>query len=175
MLIKILVALVISITLFIVIARRTSSKVNTERTFNAPVEKVWKVFTDAEMMKSWWSPKDYTAPVIKHDFRVGGNFLYSMRSPKGEMFWNTGTYKEIIPLKKITSALSFSDEKGTVLTGSQIKVPGVWPDSVSVTVHFEDLDGKTKVSVEEVGIPFIMKLFAKMGWDQQFDKFEKLL
>jgi uncharacterized protein YndB with AHSA1/START domain len=169
------VALILSVTIFVLIARKSSSTVYVERTFPAPVKKVWKVWNDPELMKKWWSPKDYTAPVIKNDFRVSGTFLLSMRSPKGEMFWNTGTYKEIVANKKIVSTMSFSDENGKVVPGTDVPVPGEWPDEITVTVEFNETEGKTRVAISEVGIPLIMKLFAKMGWQQQFDKFETLL
>jgi uncharacterized protein YndB with AHSA1/START domain len=157
------------------VARKISSTVYVERTFNASVTKVWALWTDAESMKKWWSPKDFTAPVVQHDFQVGGKFLLSMKSPQGEMFWNAGTYKEIIPNQKIISSFSFSDETGQIIQGKDVKVPGDWPDEVMVTVEFSENNGKTTVHVTETGIPLIMKLMAKMGWEQQFDKFEALL
>jgi len=153
----------------------TTSTVEVERTFKAPVTTVWKLWNDPETIKLWWSPKDYTAPVVKNDLKVGGTYLLSMKSPKGEMFWNVGTYKSIVPNERIISSLSFSDERGKLVPGAQVKVPGRWPDEIVVKVEFKEKDGKTRVSVTEVGIPLIMKLFAKMGWEQQFDKFEKLL
>lgn len=175
MILKIVAGLVIALTIFILIARRTSSLVTAERTFNAPVATVWKHWNDPESMKQWWSPKGFTAPVIKSDFRVGGTFLLSMKSPKDEMFWNVGSYKEIVLNKKIVSAMSFSDENGKALRGSEIPVPGVWPDEVTVIVEFTEDGGRTHVKVTEIGIPMIMKLFAKLGWEQQFDKFELLV
>jgi len=171
----IVVVLVVVVAAFVFYARRTPSSMHLRRVLNAPIEKVWGLWTDPEAMKLWWSPKDFTAPVIKSDFRVGGNFLLSMKAPKGEMFWNTGTYKEIIPFKKIVSSLSFSDETGRVVPPAEVPVPGVWPEQIIVTVEFKDLGGKTEVTIQEDGIPLIMKMMARMGWDQQFDKFQKLL
>ena len=167
--------LLILIVVFVFIARGRSSTVYVERTFSAPAEKVWKLWNDPESMKKWWGPKDYTAPVIKNDLRVGGTFLLSMRSPKGEMFWNTGIYKEIALNTRIVSTLSFSDENGKTVPGSEVKVPGKWPDEITVTVEFKEANGKTTVTITEVGIPLIMKFFGTLGWQQQLDKLETLL
>jgi uncharacterized protein YndB with AHSA1/START domain len=172
---SVVVVVLILIVAFVFIARGLGSTVYVERTFAAPAEKVWKLWNDPESMKKWWGPKDYSAPVIKNDLRVGGNFLFSMRSPKGEIFWNTGIYKEIVPNARIVSTLSFSDEKGEAIPGSEVKVPGKWPDEITVTVEFKESSGKTTVTITEVGIPLIMKLFGTMGWQQQLDKFETLL
>lgn len=178
MLKKILIAagvVVVLVVAFVFVARRVSSTVHVERVFDAPVTQVWHRWTDEKAMTLWWSPKDFTAPVIRNDFKVGGKFHWSMRSPKGEMFWNTGSYTEIVPGKKIVSTMSFADENGNAVTGSQIPVPGVWPDAITVETVFTEDNGKTKVAVTETGIPLIMKLFAKMGWEQQLDKFELLI
>ena len=176
MVLKILGGVIVALALFVFVARKTTSTARVEHTLNAPVAKVWAMWNDPETMKKWWSPKDYTAPVIKNDLRVGGNYLLSMRSPKGEMFWNVGTYQEIVPNQKIVSIMSFSDENGKAIPGSEVKVPGDWADSVTVMVEFKEVEGgKTQVTVTETGIPTIMKLFAKMGWQQQFDKFDALL
>ena len=161
--------------MFILVARITRSTVNVDHTFNANVDKVWKLWNDPESIQKWWSPKNYTSPVVKNDFRVGGRFLMSMKSPNGELFWNTGTYKEIDPEKMIDSTMSFSDENGKPVPGSDVKVPGIWPDEVRVTVRFKEVDGKTIVSVQEAGVPLLMNFLAKMGWEQQFEKFEALL
>lgn len=145
------------------------------RGFNASPEMVWKFWNDPETMKSWWSPKDYTAPVIQNDLRVDGKFLLSMQAPDGKMHWNTGRYIEVTPYKKIVSLMSFSDETGKMVPASQAGLPGSWPDEIKVTVEFQEMGGKTQVVVKEEGIPTIMFFFAKMGWNQQFDKFEALL
>ncbi len=177
--IRILLGMAIVLTvlagLFGFVARKRSSTLYVERTFAAPVEKVWTVWNDPESLKQWWSPKDYTAPIIKNDFRVGGVFLLSMKSPKGEMFWNTGTYTEIVPHKRIVSSMSFADANGNALPGAEAPVPGQWPDAITVTVEFAEMGGRTRVAITEVGVPLIMKLFAKMGWEQQLDKFQALL
>lgn len=166
--------IVISIA-FVMYAKQTSSTVVVERVFEAPVEKVWQVWTDTESMKKWWSPKYYTAPTIQNDFREGGKFLLSMQSPDGKISWNTGTYTQIITNQKIVSKMSFSDETGKAIPASEAGVPGKWPDEIEVIVQFEDLSGKTKIQITEVGIPLLMSFFAKLGWQQQFDKMEPLL
>lgn len=156
-------------------AANTPATVRVERTFKAPVAKVWEIWNDPEKIKLWWGPKDYTAPVAKNDLRLGGTYLLAMKSPKGEIYWNVGTYKNLIPQKLLVSELQFSDENGKAILGRDVKVPGNWPDAVTVKVDFSDDNGGTRVTVTEVGVPLLMKFFAGLGWNQQFDKLEKLL
>lgn len=178
MLIKIVAISSVVLLLFIAflfIARGRSSTVYVERTVSAPVERVWQLWNDPESVKKWWGSKDYTAPVVTNDLRVGGAYLLSMRSRTGEIVWNAGSYKEVVPNTRIVSTMSFSDENGKAIPGSDVRVPGKWPDEITVTVEFKEADGKTTIAITEVGIPLIMKFFGTLGWQQQLDKFEALL
>jgi uncharacterized protein YndB with AHSA1/START domain len=159
----------------VVIALEVRTTGSYERTFNASSDKVWRVWTDPDSMKQWWGPKGYTAPLIRNDLRVGGTYLWAMRSPKGQISWNTGVYQEVDPNRRIVSSLSFADENGQAVPGSKAPVPGRWPDTVTMIVDFSESSGKTKVTVTEVGLPLFVKLLSKVAWDQQFDKIESLL
>jgi uncharacterized protein YndB with AHSA1/START domain len=144
---KILGGAALMLALFVFVAWRFHTTVRMERTFNAPVEKVWKVWNDPDLIKKWWGAKDYTAPIIQNDLRVGGTYLWSMKSEKGEMFWNTGVYKEVIPNKRIACTMSFSNEKGKAIPGAKVTVPGRWPNEITVIAEFSESGGKTKVTV----------------------------
>jgi uncharacterized protein YndB with AHSA1/START domain len=50
------------------------------RVFAAPLEEVWKVWVDPELVEQWWGPYGFTAPVARMDFREGGTSLVCMRS-----------------------------------------------------------------------------------------------
>jgi uncharacterized protein YndB with AHSA1/START domain len=151
------------------------TSVSTERTFNASVADVWRVWTDADSVKKWWGPKGFTALVVRDDVREGGSFLWAMKSEKGKMFWNTGTYQEVVADKKIVSTMAFADENGKAIPGSQVSVPGRWPNEITVIVEFNESEGKARVTVTEVGIPLIAYPLLKIGWAQQFDKIQLLL
>ena len=146
------------------------------RVFDAPRELVWKAWTDPEHVVRWWGPKNYTSPVCKIDFRVGGKYLFCMRSPEGKDYWSTGTYKEIIPPEKIVVTDSFADSEGNVVPASEYGMPEM-PLELQVTVTFEDLgDGKTKMTLRHVGFPEgEMSEMAGAGWNESFDKLAESL
>jgi uncharacterized protein YndB with AHSA1/START domain len=172
---KILGAVVLGLVVIVAIAVEVRTTGSYERTFNASQDKVWQVWNDTDSIKKWWGPTGYTAPFVRNDLRVGGSYLWAMKSPKGEMFWNTGVYTEVVPESRIVSTLSFADETGKALPGSKAPVPGRWPDAVTVIVEFSESSGKTKVTVTEVGVPFIVMILSRVAWNQQFDKIEGLL
>jgi uncharacterized protein YndB with AHSA1/START domain len=175
MIFKILGGIVLGLVVLAVLALEVRTTGSYERTFNAPNEQVWRVWSDPDSIKQWWGPAGYTAPTISNDLRVGGTFLWAMKSPKGEMFWNTGMYQEVVPNSRIVSTMSFADETGKALPGSKAPVPRRWPDAITVTTEFSESNGKTKVTVKEVGMPLLVMILSRVAWDQQFDKIAGLL
>jgi uncharacterized protein YndB with AHSA1/START domain len=179
MLKKILIGLGIFLFILLALYMYASKKpmvVVVKHTFHAPVDKVWPLWQDPEMIKRWWGPDGYSAPVVKNDFRVGGKYLLSMRGPDGKVAYNVGTYTQIVPYAKIVSRMAFSDEHGNAVPAAHYGIPGEWNEDISVVVDFFDLgDGRTQVMITESEIPLIMSLFAQMGWKQQFEKFDALL
>ena len=163
------------LALLIVFAWNFHTTVSTERTFNASEADVWRVWNDADSIRKWWGPKGYTALVVRNDVREGGSYLWAMKSEQGRMFWNTGTYRQVVANKKIVSTMSFSHGDGKAIPGSQVSVPGRWPNQITVIVEFSESEGKARVTVTEVGIPVIVYAASKIGWAQQFDKIELLL
>jgi uncharacterized protein YndB with AHSA1/START domain len=172
---KILGAIALMLALLVLGAWNLHTTVRAERTFNAPIADVWRVWNDADSIQKWWGPKGYTALVVRNDVREGGSYLWAMKSAQGRMFWNTGTYKEVVANKKIVSTLSFCNENGIIIPGSQVSVPGQWPNEITVIVEFSESERKSTVTVAEVGIPLIVYPLSKMGWAQQFDKIQSLL
>ena len=114
------------------------------RVFDAPRDKVWKAWTEAERLKHWWGPKGFKVHTCKVDLRPGGSFHYGMTAPGGGEVWGRFTYREIVPPEKLVFITSFSDPQGGVR-----RHPGTenWPLEMLSTVTF-DADGqRTKVTV----------------------------
>ncbi len=75
---------------------------------DAPREKLFRCWTDAQLIKQWFAPKPWTISHAEMDVRPGGASLVVMRSPEGQEFPNPGLFLEIVPNEKIvmTDALS---------------------------------------------------------------------
>ena len=141
------------------------------RIFDAPRGLVWKAWTEPERVKKWWGPKAFTTPVINIDLRVGGKYLSCMRGPDNKDYWSTGVYREIIPLKRLIYTDSFADEKGKKVPASHYGMSGDWPSELLVSVTFDDIGGKTKMTLQHVGLPEgQMRDLARVGWNESFDK-----
>jgi uncharacterized protein YndB with AHSA1/START domain len=100
------------------------------RLLDAPREKLYRCWTEPELMKQWFAPKPYTTPVVELDLRPGGASNIVMKSPEGQQIPCPGTYLEIVPGRKLV----FTD----AYVGDW--VPGGKPFMTAI-VTFEDEDG----------------------------------
>ncbi len=117
------------------------------RIFDAPRELVWKAWTDPKYVKQWWGPKGFTAPFCQIDFRVGGKFLYCMRAPDGQEYWNGGEYHEIVLHEKIVSSMYFADSKGNKVEPAHYGIEHEAIEGAYDVILFEDLgNGQTKLT-----------------------------
>lgn len=150
------------------------------RVFDAPRGQVWKAWTEPGQIAKWWGPKNFTAPHITLDLRVGGKNLFCMRGagPDGVVrdYWSTGVYREIVPLKKLVTTDSFADEKGNVVPASHYGMGGDWPLELLVTVTFEEEKAGTRMTLRHAGIPAgEMRDLTAAGWNESFDKLAEAL
>jgi uncharacterized protein YndB with AHSA1/START domain len=90
------------------------------RIVDAPVALVFKVWSQPEHVARWWGPKNFTCPDCAMDFREGGAYRSSIRSPDGENAWMVGHYQEIIEPERIVFTFAWEDADG--LRGPQTLV-----------------------------------------------------
>ncbi len=147
------------------------------RVFDAPRELVWKAWTDPKYVMQWWGPKEFTAPVCKIDFRVGGKFLCCMRTPDGQEFWNGGEYHEIVPYEKIVSSMYFADAEGNKVDASAYGVEHEAIEDACDVVTFEDLgNGKTRLTFTGNEPMESAKESGQLeGWRQIFEKLAEIV
>lgn len=103
------------------------------RLLNAPRDKVYRCWTDAEHLVKWFAPKPWTTPSAKLDVRPGGASIITMRSPEGVDFPNSGVYLEVVPNEKLVFTDAFT----------QAWIPSAKP-FMAVTLTFADEGGKTR-------------------------------
>jgi uncharacterized protein YndB with AHSA1/START domain len=144
-----------------------------ERDFDAPVDLVWKLWTDPEHFKHWYGPDGASIPVAKMDVRVGGHRLVCMEvsMPNGPVqMWFAGEYREVIENQRLVYTESMSDEHGNVAGGSSDTADAAHPMATEVRVELEDLGGRTKLVLTHVGIP--TGSAGAAGWTMAFDKLD---
>ncbi len=144
------------------------------RIIDAPVDVVWKAWTEPEHVRHWWGPKDYTSPSCKIDLRVGGKFIFAMQAPAeqgGQVSYTSGVYQRIEPMKMLEFTQGLSDADGNPIDPAQIGMPADFPKRLHTTVAFRARGDMTEVTITETGwVPSQMFVFALAGTQQQTDK-----
>ena len=93
-----------------------NKKIKVIREFKAPVELVWRAWTESALLDQWWAPKPWQANTKSMDFREGGRWLYYMEGPNGSRHYCRADYDKIVLNKSYTALDAFCDENGQINT-----------------------------------------------------------
>lgn len=147
-----------------------------ERTYDAPVELVWRAWTEAELMARWWGPDKTFVPECEIDPRVGGRIHVVMEADEGmgkyagTRWPMTGTFTRVEPGEHLTyEARSTTEGEEDTSTIEHVN-----------DVTFTEENGKTTVvfraSITEIGPKAKMAAFGmKWGYKASLDKLADVL
>lgn len=126
-------------------ADSTDDKFIISHVFETEPEKLFQMWTDPEVYTSWMGPTGTEMSFINADVREGGSALWQMTTPDGLTKFCKLHYKTIQPNNKFSYVQFFSDKDGNF-----IKAPfsETYPDSLLLTVDFENLENKVKMKVQ---------------------------
>ncbi len=131
------------------------------RIFDAPRSLFFELWKDPKHLANWYGPKGFTTE-SEMDFRVSGEWKYTMTSEDGTSFTSKVIYQEIVENKKIV----YLEANANV--------------QLLITLTFEDKGSdKTKFNLK-MGVTveqFTEQMFegAAMGYNSAFDKLEEYL
>lgn len=145
------------------------------RIIDAPLEKVWQYWTDPEMVKKWWGPKDYISNNCVIDLREGGKYLFAMTAPAyqgGQESYTAGEYLKIVPMEHLEFTQGLADKDGNRIDPTSIGMPKEFPAEIRTVVTFKAIrPDMTEITIIEHDWPAIpMAVFALAGMHQLIDK-----
>lgn len=147
--------------------------VEIERTFAAPIDLIWSMWTEAEHFSQWYGPMGATIPTAEMDLTVGGarRITMAMETPGGPMEMHfVGEYSEITPKTRLVYTESVANADGVPLKSEEMGMPAGMPMETSVVVVLEDLGASTKMVMTHVGVPADSP--GGQGWNMAMDKLE---
>ncbi|MFD4142803.1 SRPBCC family protein [Streptomyces sp. NPDC058572] len=101
------------------------------REFDAPPERVFRAYTDPDLVVQWLGPRRLTMRIDHYDARSGGSYRYVHRDDDGTEYGFHGVFHEVRPNERIVQTFTYEG----------------FPDGVSLeTAVFEDLGGRTRVT-----------------------------
>ena len=100
------------------------------REFDAPPERVFRAYTDPDLVVQWLGPRRMTMRLDRYEARTGGSYRYVHTDEDGTEYGFHGVFHEVRPHTRIAQTFTYEET----------------PDRVSLeTVAFEDLGGRTRV------------------------------
>jgi uncharacterized protein YndB with AHSA1/START domain len=103
------------------------------RVLDAPRDLVWAAFTDPKHLAKWWGPNGFSTTTSAHEFKPGGVWRFVMHGPDGRDYENRVTFDRIVKPERLEYHHGGGDD--------------VEPVQFRTIVTFEDLGGKTKVTL----------------------------
>ncbi|WP_375387704.1 SRPBCC domain-containing protein [uncultured Amnibacterium sp.] len=80
--------------------------------FAAPVERVWALYADRELIQRHWGPPGWPATFVRHDFVPGGGSHYYMTGPDGEQPHGVWRITEVDEPRSFALDDAFADADG---------------------------------------------------------------
>jgi uncharacterized protein YndB with AHSA1/START domain len=147
----------------------TNRELVLNRLLDAPREKIYRCWTEPELIKQWFAPKPFTTAEATLDLRPGGASTIVIQSQDGLKFPNAGVYLEVVPNERIVFTDAFTAGWS----------PKDGPPFMVAIVTFADEGGKTRYEAhvrhwspearlqhEQIGF--------HRGWGQCADQLEAL-
>lgn len=106
------------------------------RQFDAPVERVYRAWTDPALVAQWMGPRSVDMDISTWEMRTGGEYRYTARREGEDIAHFYGSFHQVRENERIVQTFGFDE----------------MPDAVSLeTATFADLgDGRTEVDVLSV-------------------------
>jgi uncharacterized protein YndB with AHSA1/START domain len=72
-------------------------------------EKLFRAWTQADLLMQWFAPLPWTTPRAELDVRPGGASLIVMRGPDGNEFPNRGVYLEVVKNERLVFTDAYTE------------------------------------------------------------------
>ena len=137
--------------------------VSLHRVVTAPPEKVFRAFTEANAMASWFPPYGFLCEVHSMEVKIGGSFKMSFinfTTGNGHSFG--GTYLDVKP----NEFLKYTD------TFDAPNLPG----EMTTSVWLKEVSCGTEIKILQENIPAMIPTeMCYLGWQESLEKLKKLV
>lgn len=134
------------------------------RFINAPIDLVFKAWTDKKMLAKWWGPDGFTSPVCEMEARPGGKIYIDMKAPDGNVYPMDGEVHEINApgkfvftsaaldkdnrrLFEVLNTVTLTNENGGTKLTLHVKVSGIKPSGAQ---HVKGMNEGWSQSIERL-------------------------
>jgi len=155
---------------------RVRPKLTIERTFNAPIEDVWEMWTTRDGIESWWGPEGFKVTVTELDLAPGGALVYAMAAVGKDQV----EYMQKAGMPLVTTQhvhfVEVDRPRRLVMVDVADFIPEVEPYEVETVVQLEGAPGGTRVVITFDAMHDVRWTeMARLGRESELDKLAALL
>jgi uncharacterized protein YndB with AHSA1/START domain len=108
--------------------------------FEAPIDRVWKLWADPHQLERWWGPPSYPATVVDHELMPGGRVTYFMTGPEGNRSHGWWRLIAVDAPSRLVFEDGFADDEG--------RPKDDMPTTTNVVTLSQLSTGKTRMVIE---------------------------
>jgi uncharacterized protein YndB with AHSA1/START domain len=140
-----------------------TNTIRLHRVLQAPPERVYRAFLDANAMVKWLPPNGFTGQVHHLDAKVGGTYRMSFTNFSTEKSHSFGgEYLELTPNERIRHTDKFED-------------PNL-PGEMQTTITLQQVSVGTELTIVQEGVPAVIPAEAcYLGWQESLTLLRKLV
>lgn len=141
----------------------STGTVRLHRVLKAPVERVYKAFTDKQALEYWLPPYGFTGTIHEMDISVGGGYRMSFTNfGAGSSHSFTVSFVELVPNVRIRHTDRFDDEN--------------LPGEMQVTIDLKSVSCGTELHIVQTGIPAMIPVDScYLGWQESLEQLARLV
>lgn len=158
-----------------------ANEINVTRIFDAPVNDVWALWTEPDLIKGWWGPDRFTCPLATLDLREGGTALVCMKAAAdipgmgNQEFYTRWNYHRIIPFEYLEFIQNLVDAAGDPIDPTTVGMPPDFPRAIRTIVRLRDIgQNQTEMTVNEQAEFGSISVSARIGLEQSVGKMAAL-
>lgn len=129
-------------------------EITIKATVNAPIETVWKYWTEPKHIKKWNNAsEDWHTTAVENNLRVGGTFLSRMEAKDGSFGFDfSGIYDEVKLYENI--AYTLGDER-------KVKITFVSEERKTEVIETFEAESTHSIEMQEAGWQSILDNFKR--------------
>lgn len=140
-----------------------TGKVQLHRVLRAPVERIYRAFTDKSALERWLPPFGFTGEIHEIDIRIGGGYRMTFTNfSTGSSHSFTVKFVELVANERIRHTDRFDNENP--------------PGEMVVTINMKTVSCGTELSIVQDGIPTAIPVeVCYLGWQESLDQLARLV
>jgi uncharacterized protein YndB with AHSA1/START domain len=129
----------------------TDRSIVVERVFDAPRDRVWRAYTQPELVAQWWG-RGNKLDVVRYEVERGGHWRFVEHSPDGGVHGFEGRFREVTPQERLVYTFEWDGMPGyTILETATFEELGPSQTRVTAVALFfstEERDGMLHSGME---------------------------